>query len=45
MATLLEEMMFGLPESGIKVKIFTAKDVSDTLDGILSDEDLTRYIL
>jgi ATP-dependent HslUV protease ATP-binding subunit HslU len=45
LATLLEEVLFELPESGRKKAEFTAEDVKDTLDSILADEDLTRYIL
>jgi ATP-dependent HslUV protease ATP-binding subunit HslU len=45
MATLLEDVMFELPESGRKEVVFTADDVKTTLDSILADEDLTRYIL
>jgi ATP-dependent HslUV protease ATP-binding subunit HslU len=45
MATLLEEVLFELPESGRKKVIFTAEDVRSSLDSILADEDLTRYIL
>lgn len=45
MATLLEDVLFELPESGRKQIVFTAEDVKQTLDSILADEDLTRYIL
>jgi ATP-dependent HslUV protease ATP-binding subunit HslU len=45
MATLLEEVLFELPESGRKEVVFSADDVRRTLDSILDDEDLTRYIL
>jgi ATP-dependent HslUV protease ATP-binding subunit HslU len=45
MATLLEDVMFELPESGRKAVVFTADDVKSALDSILADEDLTRYIL
>jgi ATP-dependent HslUV protease ATP-binding subunit HslU len=45
MATLLEDVMFELPESGRREAVFTADDVRSTLDSILADEDLTRYIL
>jgi ATP-dependent HslUV protease ATP-binding subunit HslU len=45
MATLLEEVLFELPESGRGRVVFTADDVRHTLDSILADEDLTRYIL
>ena len=45
MATLLEDVMFELPESGRNQALFTAEDVIRMLDSILADEDLTRYIL
>jgi ATP-dependent HslUV protease ATP-binding subunit HslU len=45
MATLLEDVLFDLPESGLESVVFTADDVKGTLDSILADEDLTRYIL
>jgi ATP-dependent HslUV protease ATP-binding subunit HslU len=45
MTTLLEELLFELPESGRTEAVFSAKDVRDTLDRILADDDLTRYIL
>jgi ATP-dependent HslUV protease ATP-binding subunit HslU len=45
MATLLEDVMFELPESGRNKAVFTAEDVIRMLDSILADEDLTRYIL
>jgi ATP-dependent HslUV protease ATP-binding subunit HslU len=45
MATLLEDLLFELPESGCTKAVFTAEDVTRALDFILADEDLTRYIL
>ena len=45
MATLLEDVLFELPESGCTKAVFTAEDVTRTLDSILADDDLTRYIL
>jgi ATP-dependent protease HslVU (ClpYQ) ATPase subunit len=45
MATLLEGLLFELPESGRREMKFSAEDVRKTLDSILADEDLTRYIL
>jgi len=45
MATLLEDVLFELPESGRTKAVFNAEDVRRTLDAILADEDLTRYIL
>jgi ATP-dependent HslUV protease ATP-binding subunit HslU len=45
LATLLEELLFELPESGEKTVAFTGADVREKLDKILEDKDLTRYIL
>lgn len=45
MATLLEDVMFELPESGRNKAVYNAEDVCRILDSILADEDLTRYIL
>ncbi len=45
MSTLLESILFELPESRQTKAVFTAKDVSEKLGRILADEDLTRYIL
>jgi ATP-dependent HslUV protease ATP-binding subunit HslU len=45
MSTLLEEILFELPESGQTEIVFTAQDVKAKLERILADEDLTRYIL
>ncbi len=45
LATLLEELLFDLPESDKKSIKFTGEDVKNKLDKILADEDLTRYIL
>jgi ATP-dependent HslUV protease ATP-binding subunit HslU len=45
MATLLEDVLFDLPESGVRKVVFSADDVRQTMDSILADEDLTRYIL
>ena len=45
LSTLLEEILFELPESNQKKIEFTGEDVSKKLDSILADEDLTRYIL
>jgi ATP-dependent HslUV protease ATP-binding subunit HslU len=45
MATLLEDVLYELPESGLKKVAFTAEQVKATLDSILADEDLARYIL
>lgn len=45
LATLLEELLYELPESKQGRVVVTDNDVKDKLDGILADEDLTRYIL
>ncbi len=45
MSTLLEDVLFELPESKQGSLVFAGKDVSDKLGRILADEDLTRYIL
>jgi ATP-dependent HslUV protease ATP-binding subunit HslU len=45
LATLLEDVLFELPESKKRRVVFTEEDVREQLDGILADEDLTRYIL
>lgn len=45
MSTLLEEILFEVPEKKVsKVKI-DAKTVQDTLHSVIEDEDLSRYIL
>jgi ATP-dependent HslUV protease ATP-binding subunit HslU len=45
LATLLEELLFELPESDRKKIKYSGDDVNEKLDKILADEDLTRYIL
>jgi ATP-dependent HslUV protease ATP-binding subunit HslU len=45
MSTLLEDILFELPESKREKIVFTGKDVCEKLNRILADEDLTRYIL
>ncbi len=45
MTTLLEDVLFELPESGQSKAVFTAEEVKAKLDAVLADEDLTRYIL
>ncbi|MCZ6765730.1 MAG: ATP-dependent protease ATPase subunit HslU [bacterium] len=45
LSTLLEETMFEQPESGETRVKFDGEDVKEKLDGILADEDLSRYIL
>lgn len=45
MTTLLEEVLFELPEAEFKKIEITKKKVSETLKEIVEDEDLSRYIL
>lgn len=45
MTTLLEEVLFGLPETGTKTVRVDAQLVRDRLKTIADDEDLRRYIL
>jgi ATP-dependent HslUV protease ATP-binding subunit HslU len=45
LSALLEDVLFGLPESKEKTVRLKGADVKRKLDRILADEDLTRYIL
>jgi ATP-dependent HslUV protease ATP-binding subunit HslU len=45
MTTLLEEVMFELPDRGTAPIVFDAPDVRARLKTIADDEDLRRYIL
>jgi ATP-dependent HslUV protease ATP-binding subunit HslU len=45
LTTLLEELMFSLPEEGQGAIAVDGEFVRDRLRGIIEDEDLTRYIL
>ncbi len=45
MARLLEDLLFVLPEAAHDTVVIDAEEVSRTLDSVLADEDLTRYIL
>ncbi|MDE2652982.1 MAG: ATP-dependent protease ATPase subunit HslU [Gemmatimonadetes bacterium] len=46
LTTLLEELLFGLPDQGTGEKVVvTAEFVRERLDKIASDDDLSRYIL
>jgi ATP-dependent protease HslVU (ClpYQ) ATPase subunit len=45
MTTLLEDLLFDLPDTPTKQFVFDAGDVRDRLVRILSDEDLRKYIL
>jgi ATP-dependent HslUV protease ATP-binding subunit HslU len=45
MTTLLEEVLYDLPDRGTGAIVMDARDVSDRLKAIAEDEDLRRYIL
>ena len=45
MSTLLEDVLFQLPDETIKTVKITAEDVRKRLKDIVEDEDLTKYIL
>ena len=45
MTTLLEELLFGLPESGSASIVVDAPMVRERLESVSQDEDLRRYIL
>ena len=45
MTTLLEKPLFEQPKRGEKKIKITAKIVNESLDGILEDQDLSRYVL
>jgi len=45
MSTLLEEVLFELPDYPIKKIVFDAEAVRQRLEKIVDDEDLRRYIL
>jgi ATP-dependent HslUV protease ATP-binding subunit HslU len=45
MSTLLEEILFNVPESGIQDIKITGKMVKEKLEAIIEDEDLSKYIL
>ncbi|MBU0519329.1 ATP-dependent protease ATPase subunit HslU [bacterium] len=45
MTTLLEDLLFVLPKPSIKEVVIDKKAVHETLDKVLEDEDLSRYIL
>jgi len=45
MSTLLEDILFELPESKREKIVFTGEEVRGKLNRILADEDLARYIL
>jgi ATP-dependent HslUV protease ATP-binding subunit HslU len=45
MTTLLEEVLFELPDRGTAPIVMGATDVRDRLKAIAEDEDLRRFIL
>ena len=46
LTTLLEELLFGLPDEGTGEKVIVTREfVRERLDRIASDDDLSRYIL
>ena len=46
LTTLLEELLFGLPDEGVGERVVvTAEFVRERLEKIASDDDLSRYIL
>jgi len=45
MTTLLEEYLFQLPDSKVNNVVIDRKTVQEKLESIISDEDLSRYIL
>ena len=45
MSTLLEEILFDVPEKKVKKMVIDADMVKRTLSSVIEDEDLSRYIL
>jgi len=45
MTTLLEELLFNVPEMKKKKMVIDAKEVKKKLEAIVKDEDLSKYIL
>ncbi|OQX84959.1 HslU--HslV peptidase ATPase subunit [candidate division KSB1 bacterium 4484_87] len=45
LTTLLEDILFNVPDEKMKSAKITGKDVKKTLKDIVEDEDLSRYIL
>ncbi len=45
MSTLLEEILFDIPEKKMDKIVIDAEDVRKMLDSVVKDEDLSRYIL
>ncbi len=45
MSTLLEEILFDIPEKKVEKIVIDEKKVADMLQSVVEDEDLSRYIL
>jgi len=45
MTSLLDDILFKLPSARMKKVVITRKQVRETLENLIEDEDLTRYIL
>ena len=45
MSTLLEDVLYKLPDESLTLIKITGEDVKDKLKDIVEDEDLTKYIL
>jgi ATP-dependent HslUV protease ATP-binding subunit HslU len=45
MTALLEDILYRVPDLDRKTIHITKKDVQKRLDGIVKDQDLSRYIL
>lgn len=45
MSTLLEDVLYQLPDKSLSTVKITIEDVREQLDEIIEDEDLTKYIL
>jgi ATP-dependent HslUV protease ATP-binding subunit HslU len=45
LSTLLEEILYEVPDNSIKNYKIDAKEVAENLDTVVKDEDLSRYIL
>ena len=45
MSTLLEDVLYDLPDQAIDTVKIGAEDVKEKLKDIVEDEDLTKYIL
>jgi len=45
MATLMEDLLFSLPDDGPRAYVYDGPTVRDRLSAVLADDDLRRYIL